>query len=103
MTPLASLRDRSRQLSAAEKLATAALGASTAVVGATALELKRRLKQGNLNLVPNADLVRGVAARMTTPLLPDDYLHMLNPLWTAREVRARSSRSSRRLTMPPLS
>ena len=28
-------------------------------------------------------------ARMTTPLLPDDYLHMLNPLWSARELRGR--------------
>lgn len=33
--------------------------------------------------------VRSVAARMTTPLLPDDYLHMLNPLWSARELRGK--------------
>jgi hypothetical protein len=26
-------------------------------------------------------MVRGVAARATTPLLPDDYLSLLNPLW----------------------
>jgi ferredoxin-NADP reductase len=26
---------------------------------------------------------------MTTPLLPDDYLHLLNPLWTARELRGK--------------
>src|SRR4051812_972411 len=39
--------------------------------------------------MPVADVVRAVAARMTTPLLPDDYLHMLNPLWTARELRGR--------------
>ncbi|MEH3131155.1 MAG: ferredoxin reductase [Mycolicibacterium neoaurum] len=31
--------------------------------------------------------IRGLAARATTPLLPDDYLKMLNPLWTARELR----------------
>ncbi|ORJ63779.1 ferredoxin reductase [Mycobacterium simiae] len=30
---------------------------------------------------------RGLAARATTPLLPDDYLKMLNPLWSARELR----------------
>ncbi|HEX3842450.1 MAG TPA: ferredoxin reductase [Acidimicrobiales bacterium] len=36
-----------------------------------------------------ADLARNVGARMTTPLLPDDYLHLLNPLWTAREIRGR--------------
>ncbi len=33
------------------------------------------------------DLLRRLGARMTTPLLPDDYLHLLNPLWTARELR----------------
>ena len=25
--------------------------------------------------------------RVTTPLLPDDYLHLANPLWSARELR----------------
>ncbi len=33
--------------------------------------------------------LRSVVARMTTPLLPDDYLHMVNPLWSAREVRGK--------------
>lgn len=33
--------------------------------------------------------LRTVAARITTPLLPDDYLKLANPLWTAREVRGR--------------
>lgn len=33
------------------------------------------------------NMIRGLAARATTPLLPDDYLKMLNPLWTARELR----------------
>ena len=32
--------------------------------------------------------LRTVAGRMTTPLLPDDYLHLANPLWSARELRA---------------
>jgi ferredoxin-NADP reductase len=26
---------------------------------------------------------------MTTPLLPDDYLHLVNPLWSARELRGK--------------
>ena len=26
--------------------------------------------------------VRGLASRLTTPLHPDDYLSMINPLWT---------------------
>jgi len=36
-----------------------------------------------------AKLARSVVARMTTPLLPDDYLHLINPLWTAREIRGK--------------
>lgn len=35
------------------------------------------------------DALRGAAARITTPLLPDDYLHLVNPLWSARELRGR--------------
>jgi ferredoxin-NADP reductase len=33
--------------------------------------------------------VAGAAEWLTTPLLPDDYLALVNPLWTAREPRAR--------------
>lgn len=33
------------------------------------------------------NMLRGLAARATTPLLPDDYLTLLNPLWSARELR----------------
>lgn len=36
-----------------------------------------------------ANVVRGAVARLTTPLLPDDYLHLINPLWSARELRGR--------------
>ena len=35
------------------------------------------------------NIVRGLAARATTPLLPDDYLGLVNPLWSARELRGR--------------
>ena len=35
------------------------------------------------------NVVRGLAARATTPLLPDDYLGLVNPLWSARELRGR--------------
>jgi ferredoxin-NADP reductase len=35
----------------------------------------------------NVNVVRGLLARATTPLLPDDYLQLLNPLWSARELR----------------
>lgn len=40
-------------------------------------------RNGKLNLL------RGTVARVTTPLLPDDYLHLANPLWSARELRGR--------------
>jgi ferredoxin-NADP reductase len=33
--------------------------------------------------------VRKVGSRLTTPLHPDDYLSLINPLWTARELRGR--------------
>jgi ferredoxin-NADP reductase len=38
---------------------------------------------------PGWDALRKIAARITTPLLPDDYLHLANPLWSARELRGR--------------
>ncbi len=38
---------------------------------------------------PQINVLRGLVARATTPLLPDDYLHLLNPLWSARELRGR--------------
>lgn len=88
-TPLATLRDRGRAMSGSQKLATAALGAGVAAIGATALEVKRRLTDSDASLVPSTELIRSVVARMTTPLLPDDYLHMINPLWSARELRGK--------------
>ena len=33
--------------------------------------------------------VRRAADNLTTPLLPDDYLTLLNPLWSSRELRGR--------------
>lgn len=33
--------------------------------------------------------VRRIAATITTPLLPDDYLRLANALWSARELRGR--------------
>jgi hypothetical protein len=34
------------------------------------------------------NVLRGLVARATTPLLPDDYLKLLNPLWSARNCVA---------------
>lgn len=33
--------------------------------------------------------VRKATDKLTTPLLPDDYLTLLNPLWSSRELRGR--------------
>ena len=64
-----------------------------------AAELRRRLATPAAGGLPNAHsevdpppvremgLLRGLASRLTTPLLPDDYLHLINPLWSARELR----------------
>jgi ferredoxin-NADP reductase len=38
---------------------------------------------------PGWNALRRIAARITTPLLPDDYLQLANPLWSARELRGR--------------
>ena len=38
-------------------------------------------------LTSKVNVLRGLVARATTPLLPDDYLKLLNPLWSARELR----------------
>ena len=33
--------------------------------------------------------IRRVGSQLTTPLRPDDYLSLLNPLWSSRELRGR--------------
>src|SRR5918997_7018455 len=35
-----------------------------------------------------ARMLKAISA-FTSPLLPDDYLELINPLWTTREVRGR--------------
>ena len=41
------------------------------------------------DLHPGWHALRRIAARITSPLLPDDYLQLANPLWSARELRGR--------------
>jgi ferredoxin-NADP reductase len=41
------------------------------------------------NKHPGWQALRTIAGRITTPLLPDDYLKLANPLWSARELRGR--------------
>lgn len=38
---------------------------------------------------PGWHALRRIVERVTTPLLPDDYLKLANPLWSARELRGR--------------
>lgn len=38
---------------------------------------------------PAWNALRRIATQITTPLLPDDYLRLVNPLWSARELRGR--------------
>jgi stearoyl-CoA 9-desaturase NADPH oxidoreductase len=38
---------------------------------------------------PGLHMLRTMVGRITTPLLPDDYLKLANPLWSARELRGR--------------
>ena len=38
---------------------------------------------------PGWHTLRTIAGRITPPLLPDDYLKLANPLWSARELRGR--------------
>lgn len=44
-------------------------------------------KEVDTATTPKVNVIRGLAARATTPLLPDDYLKLINPLWSARELR----------------
>ncbi|MDX1884054.1 ferredoxin reductase [Mycolicibacterium sp. 120270] len=38
---------------------------------------------------PGWNALRTLVGRITTPLLPDDYAKLANPLWSARELRGR--------------
>ena len=60
--------------------------------------LRRRDRTGSLALDDQAlkERIRRAASRITTPLLPDDYLSTLvNPLWSARQLRGRIEQAIR--------
>jgi ferredoxin-NADP reductase len=59
-----------------------------ASIAANVVETKRPTVVG-AERHPGWHALRKLAARITTPLLPDDYLHLANPLWSARELRGR--------------
>jgi stearoyl-CoA 9-desaturase NADPH oxidoreductase len=54
---------------------------------AVVAETRRRTVKGTAGKHPVWKTLRAVAGQITTPLLPDDYLQLANPLWSARELR----------------
>jgi stearoyl-CoA 9-desaturase NADPH oxidoreductase len=64
------------------------LGRRNPSITGNVVETKRPVVAG-AERHPGWHALRKVAARITTPLLPDDYLHLANPLWSARELRGR--------------
>jgi len=48
-----------------------------------------RPEAARVDLHPAWYALRRIAAHITSPLLPDDYLQLANPLWSARELRGR--------------
>lgn len=64
------------------------LGRRNPAIKGNVVETKRPVVAG-ADRHPGWHALRKIAARITTPLLPDDYLHLANPLWSARELRGR--------------
>lgn len=64
------------------------MGKTYAKITANVADTKRPTVAG-ADKHPGWNLVRSLVTRMTTPLLPDDYLRLANPLWSARELRGR--------------
>ncbi|MGA7052177.1 MAG: ferredoxin reductase [Mycobacterium sp.] len=64
------------------------MGKKYASISGNVVETKRSAVAG-ADRHPGWHALRKIAARITTPLLPDDYLHLANPLWSARELRGR--------------
>jgi len=57
-------------------------------IAANVVDTKRPAVAGAKNH-PGWHALRTIVGRVTTPLLPDDYLKLANPLWSARELRGR--------------
>jgi stearoyl-CoA 9-desaturase NADPH oxidoreductase len=57
--------------------------------GAAQVVETRPITLAGVDTHPGWHALRTVARRITTPLLPDDYLRLANPLWSARELRGR--------------
>lgn len=64
------------------------MGIKNSVLSANVVNTRRPTVAG-ADRHPGWHALRKLAARITTPLLPDDYLRLANPLWSARELRGR--------------
>lgn len=64
------------------------MGKKYAAVNAKVIDTKRPTVAG-ADRRSGWHALRKMAERITTPLLPDDYLQLANPLWSARELRGR--------------
>lgn len=64
------------------------LGRRNPSITGNVVETKRPVVAG-ADRHPGWHALRKIVARITTPLLPDDYSHLANPLWSARELRGR--------------
>ncbi len=73
-----------------QRLVASTASAALALAG-VAVTAGRRARRS----APAGKPLRGTAGRFTTPLLPDDYLQLINPLWSARELRGRVERVER--------
>ncbi|CAM4163167.1 Stearoyl-CoA 9-desaturase electron transfer partner [Mycobacterium basiliense] len=60
----------------------------TTALNASVIDTRRPTVAG-ADRHPGWHALRKIATRITTPLLPDDYLRLANPLWSARELRGR--------------
>jgi ferredoxin-NADP reductase len=56
---------------------------------AVVVETRPAAVSGTAAKHPVSKALRALVGRITTPLLPDDYLRLANPLWSARELRGR--------------
>jgi ferredoxin-NADP reductase len=72
------------------RLLASSASAALALTG-VAVTAGRRARRS----APSGRPLLGTAGGFTTPLLPDDYLSLINPLWSARELRGRVERVQR--------
>ena len=78
-----ALRDLISATPGRYRAASASAGVAVSGIVVTALRRSRA------EVGPGWEPAKGAAAKFTTPLVPDDFLHLINPLWSTRELRGR--------------